>query len=80
MRHLQCTEVTEVTEAEPRADSDPLSFGYFEKFTVIVKLFLFRNELQGTHIYGALLPKVHACNSHLATVADVGMLRGGETN
>lgn len=80
MRHLQCTGVTGVTEAEPRAESGPLSFGCFEKLTVTVKLFLFRYGLQGMHIYGALLPKVHACNSHLASVADVGMLRGGETN
>lgn len=80
MRHLQCTEVTRVTEAQPNEDLDPLSFGCFEKLTVIAKLFLFRNWLQGVHIYGALLPKVHACNSHLATVADAGILRGGEAN
>lgn len=55
-------------------------FWPFIKWTAIAKLFLFGNGLQGMHIYGALLLKVHACNSHLANVLNVGMLRGGETN
>lgn len=62
-----------VMEAELRADLDSLSFGCSEKWSAIVKLFLCRNGLQGVRIYGALLP-----NSHLANVAAVGMLRGGE--
>jgi len=41
------------------------------------EVFLFGNGLQVLHIYGAVLPQVHTCNSHLA---DVGMLRGRETN
>lgn len=58
MRHLQCG-LQGVTETELRENPDPLSSGWFEKPSVIVQLFLFRNRLQCLHVYGDLLPKVH---------------------
>lgn len=58
-RHLQCTKITGVTETELRTSLDPLSSGCFEKPTIMVKLFLFRNKFQCLHIYRDLLPKVH---------------------
>lgn len=59
MRHLQCTKITGVTETKLRASLDPLSSGCFEKRSIIVKLFLFRNRFRCLHIYGDLLPEVH---------------------
>lgn len=59
MRHLQCTEMTGVTETVLRTNLDPLSSGCFEKTSVIVQLFFFRKRLPCLHVYGDLLPKVH---------------------